>query len=391
MDQVTTRSDLASAPAGAGAAAGPDSAPTAIRRALDPVGPGAKAVFLFASPDLGADRVAAQAQAAAGEVPVIGMTSDACFGAPGVVRGGCSALALGAPYDVSWAIAREAGRDPRDAGRRAAAEAMAALDPELPHSVLLLMLYQPSGDQAEAIAGAYAVTGGAVPFAGGAAAGNPPALIAEGEAPVDAVIAVAIGSPEPIGVGMAHGCRPKGVPAIVTDSEGMIVRQLDGRPAQEVYLEKHGMTGTDMDDEQFGDFAAVHPLAQPELSGDVRLRHVISREPGGGLRSVTHIPVNAAVHFTEQTPEDIVSSTHDAVAAARAGLGGQPVRAALVFDCAGRKHVLGAALDSEAGEILAAFGSPAPPAAGLYTRGEVGRVRGAKGDRNHALVVVALA
>ena len=391
MDQVTTPSDVATAPAGAGAAAGPDSAGTAVRRALEPVGPDARVVFLFASPDLGSDRVAAQAQAAAGDVPVLGMTSDACLGAPGVVRGGCTALALGPPYEVSYAIAHEASRDPRAAGRAAAAEAMAGLPSGMAHQVLLLLLYQPSGDQAEPIAGAYSVTGGGIPFAGGAAAGDPAALLAGGLAPTDAYIAVALGSPEPIGVGMAHACRPRSVPAIVTESDGTIVRRLDGRPAHDVYLEKLGVAGTEMSDHEFGDFAAVHPLAQPELSGDVRLRHVIARMDDGALRSVTHIPVNAAVHFTEQTSEDIVSSTHDAVGSARAALDGRPVRAALIFDCAGRKHVLGSALDTEAGEVLSAFGSTPPPAAGLYTRGEVGRVRGAKGDRNHALVVVALA
>jgi hypothetical protein len=38
---------------------------------------------------------------------------------------------------------------------------------------------------------------------------------------------------------------------------------------------------------------------------------------------------------------------------------------------------------------MAAFGSDAPQIAGLWTRGEVGRVRGPLGDRNHAIVVVA--
>jgi hypothetical protein len=34
---------------------------------------------------------------------------------------------------------------------------------------------------------------------------------------------------------------------------------------------------------------------------------------------------------------------------------------------------------------------PDTPFVGLYTRGEVARVRGASGDLNHALVVVAFA
>ena len=62
---------------------------------------------------------------------------------------------------------------------------------------------------------------------------------------------------------------------------------------------------------------------------------------------------------------------------------------ALVFDCAGRKRALGARTGAAVEAIAAAFGGEAPPLAGLWTRGEIGRVRGPLGDHNHAAVVVA--
>lgn len=387
---MTARTQVAPA-ASAGAAAGPDAARVAVASALRGLGETpASLVVMFASPDLGAARAAAQAQAAAGDVPVVGLTSDACIGPPGLVQGGCTALALAAPLKAGVAVAADADRDPRAAGRVAAAEALAALGEMTEHTVLMLFLDTRSGDQAETVAGAYAVTGGAIPFAGGAAAGDPPAQIALGRAYERAVVAVAVGSPDPIGVGMAHGCHPCAVPSIVTRAAANVVQELDGRPAVEVYLEKLGMGGARLSPDEFADMAAGHPLAQPELSGDVRLRHVLGRAPGGGLTCATRIPENAAVHFTAQEPEAIVASTADAVAAARAPLGAGAPRAALVFDCGGRKHVLGSALEREASATLEAFGAAGPPpVAGLYTRGEIGRVRGAKGDRNHALVVVA--
>ena len=388
---MTARTQVAPA-AAAGAAAGPDAARVAVVSALNGLEGRASLVVMFASPDLGAARAAAQAQAAAGDVPVVGLTSDACVGPPGLVQGGCVALALAPPLIAGVAVSEDADRDPRAAGRAAAAEALAALGEPTEHTVLLLFLDTRSGDQAETVAGAYAVTGGAIPFAGGAAAGDPPSQIALGRAYERTVVAVAIGSPEPIGVGMGHGCRPCAVPSIVTRARGSVVLELDGRPAAEVYLEKLGMAAARLSPGEFADVAAGHPLAQPELSGDVRLRHVLGREAGGGLRCATSIPENAAVHFTSQAPEAIVASTADAVSAACEPLDGARPRAALVFDCGGRKHVLGAALEREASATLEAFGPDgAPPVAGLYTRGEIGRVRGAKGDRNHALVVVAFA
>ena len=64
--------------------------------------------------------------------------------------------------------------------------------------------------------------------------------------------------------------------------------------------------------------------------------------------------------------------------------------AAVVFDCAARSAWFGGALaQRELEALVAAFGEPAPALAGVFTRGEIGRARGAKGDRNHSVVVAA--
>ncbi len=133
----------------------------------------------------------------------------------------------------------------------------------------------------------------------------------------------------------------------------------------------------------------LHPLGQPELRGQLRLRHVHGRASEGGLACATPIPPNAAVWFTEQTTETIVESARRAVGETLEQLPGAP-RAGLVCDCAARRKALGDHVSEETRALRAAFGEEAP-IGGLYTRGEVGRVRGAKGDRNHAIVVVAFA
>ena len=200
-----------------------------------------------------------------------------------------------------------------------------------------------------------------------------------------------LASPGPIGLGIAHGCRPLGAPAIVTKANGRVVLQLDGRPAEDVYLEKLGLADRVLQDWEFEAVSVVHPLAQPELSDDVRLRHVLGRTEAGGLICATPLPANAAVEFTDEEPDGIVVSAWDAVTLSQEQLGGAPPRAALIFDCAGRKRALavhGEELDREAGTLIRSLGDTPPPLAGLYTHGEIGRVRGAKGDRNHAVVVV---
>ena len=89
--------------------------------------------------------------------------------------------------------------------------------------------------------------------------------------------------------------------------------QLDGRPAETVYLEKLGMGDVPLSDGDFEAIAMAHPLAQPELRGDVRPRYVRGRAPGGGLVCATSIEANAAVDVCEQKPEATVRSAIAAV------------------------------------------------------------------------------
>jgi hypothetical protein len=343
-------------------------------------------VLVFGDPRLPGERVVAQAVAAAPGSRVAGMTSKTLLTPDGVHRGGCAALALGPEIEVGVGLAPAAARDPRAAGRAAAEAALARVDPAPGHGVLLLLMDPASGDEAHAIEGAYAVAGSHLPLAGGGADGLPSRLFADGRACADAVVAVAIASPEPIGIGVAHGCRPLLAPAIATRTDGRALLELDGRPAEDVYLEGLGLTGRPLDDDGFEALAVLHPLAQAELHGGIRLRHVRGRAGEGGLACATPIPPNAAVWFTEQSRQSIVESAADAAREAVAGLPGPP-RAALVFDCAARRRALGERLEDEARALTEALGG-APALGGLYTRGEVGRIQGAKGDRNHAVVVV---
>jgi hypothetical protein len=372
------------------AAQGPTAVTEAVGQAVAGLGGTSPAlVLVFPDADGPVDDAVSRATAAAPGSRIAGMTSRGIISSVGDHARGCLATAFSPEVSVGIGIASEASRDPREAGRIAAAQAAEGLDLEPGHAVLLLFVDPRSGDEAGAIDGAYSVIGGAVPLAGGGANGDVPALIADGRASADAVVAVALRSPERVVVGVSHGCQPTAEPAIATRTDGRVLLELNGRPAEEVYLEGFGCGDMVLDDPEFEAFAVLHPLGQPEMRGQMRLRHVHGRAPGGGLACATPIPPNAAIWFTEQTAETIVESAERAVGETLEQLPGVP-RAGLVFDCAARRRALGDSVEEETRALRSAFGEVAP-IGGLYTRGEVGRVRGAKGDRNHAIVVVAFA
>ena len=384
VDLVRTQAKLA----GAGAAVGPRAPFEAVERAVGGLDGDPGLVLIFPSGDLDARDAATQARTAAGHARVAGMTGSGAISLGGAIESGCSAIAFDSSVPVG--VGTDSSSDPRSAGRSAAAEALFGLELDGNHAALLLFVDSEAGDQAEIVAGAYEVAGGRIPLAGGAAGGATRAQFVDGEPLSRSVVAVAIVSAAPIGVGISHGCVARGAPSIVTRSRGRAVLQLDGRPAEAVYLEKLGMGGVQLSDAEFEAIAMAHPLAQPELRGVVRPRYVRGRAPAGGLVCATTIEANAPVVVCEQEPEATVRSARAAVADALQQLPG-PAEAVLLFDCAARSEWFGNPLAShEIDSIVSSFGDHAPALAGTYTRGEIGRIRGAKGDRNFSVVVVAI-
>jgi hypothetical protein len=383
-DLVRTRARLA----GAGAAVGLRAPFEAVEKAVEALGGDPGLVLIFPAGVADPQEAAKQAQAAAGDARVAGMTGSGAITLGGAIESGCSAVAFDSSLPVG--VGTGTASDPRSAGRSAATEALFGIDRDGSHVALLLFVDSEAGDQAEIVAGAYEIAGGRIPLAGGAAGGAARAQFADGEAMPGSVVAVALASQSPIGVGISHGCVPRGAPSIVTRSTGSVVLQLDGRPAEVVYLEKLGMADVPLSDADFETIAMAHPLAQPELSGDVRPRYVRGRAPGGGLICATSIEANAPVVVCEQKPDATVRSGMAAVDQALQQLSG-PVEAVVLFDCAARSEWFGNPLASrEIDSIMSSFDDPVPALAGAYTRGEIGRNRGAKGDRNYSVVLVAL-
>lgn len=373
--------------AAASSAYGPDAVREACREAVDALSGEPGLLLAFTSGERNVDRDAAEIAEASDGASNAGMTGKGLFGPSGLVDDGCVALALGSTVKASVAARENASRDLSEAGRAATADAVEGLGSDA--DLVLLFIDSTRGDIAETVSGAYEAAGPAVPLAGGAAGGPVKAHFQSGRATSDSVVAVAISSRRPLGMANTQTCKTRGTPSILTRSRGQLIEEIDGRPAEQVYLEQLGFTGVAFDDEEFEAMAITHPIAQPELHGDHRLRHVLGRTKDGAIILGTGIPESAVIEFTELDFEELLASGAASVRTAIGALGGSEPKAALIFDCAGRRRALSERIGDEVATITTAFGDEPPPLVGLYTHGEVARTRGAKGDRNHAVVTVA--
>jgi hypothetical protein len=263
------------------------------------------------------------------------------------------------------------------------------------HSVILLLTDGLGGDQMEVVRGAYSVVGAEIPLVGGCA-GDDLKMKATfqlfgDEARRDSVVAAAVSSDAPIGIGVQHGWRRVGEPMLVTASDGNRVQTLDDQPALDVYLRRLDAPASAHEDpEAFTRFALTHPLGLSRRTGE-EVRFVAGADfADRSLACIAGVPQGGLAWIMEGDEHSVLEATDGACAEALAGLNGEPPLGLLAFDCIARRGVLGDPGIHREIERIAAFAGGAP-VAGFYTYGEIARTTGMRGFHNQTLVVLALA
>jgi hypothetical protein len=209
----------------------------------------------------------------------------------------------------------------------------------------------------------------------------------------DSVVAAAIVSDAPLGIGVRHGWRRVGEPMLVTGSGGNLVYSLDDRPALDVYLERLGTAEpTPRNEEELARRATTHPLGLGRPSADEEeVRFVGGADfEDRSLSCIAEVPQGGLVWLMEGDEESVLSATDAACGASLAALGGRRPLGMLAFDCIARRGVLGDQGIKTEIDRLAAIASGAP-VAGFYTYGEIARTRGIRGFHNQTLVVLSIA
>lgn len=353
-----------------------------------------KVVVVFASDDHDLDELVSGIATASPDVPIVGCTTAGEITATSAGSTGLVVFALGGEgFSVATAAVKDAASDLRGAGGRVAEVALSGCEGE--HQVLLLLTDGLSGDQQEVVRGAYAVAGAAVPLVGGCAGDDlrmkRTRQIHNRDVLTDAVVAVALGSDAPMGIGVQHGWRKVGEPMVVTRVSGTRVQSLDDRPALDAYLERLSPPPeVHTDRAAFTHFAQTHPLGLEKRNGEA-IRFVADADfEQRELVCIAEVPEGGLAYLMEGDIESVLSATDNACRDALMQLGGSAPVGFLAFDCVARRGILGAeGLDQEVVRLSAnSFGAPL---AGFYTYGEFARTEGVNGFHNQTLVVLALA
>jgi hypothetical protein len=354
-----------------------------------------KLLIAFCSESYNLPALAAELDAAGGGIPLIGASTAGEIAASGPGDSSVVVTAIGGPgFEVATGVGRNASADLRAAGASAARCAESLQDRS--HRVLMLLTDGLAGDQSEIVRGAHAVAGAGIPLVGGCAGDDSKMerthQLYGGEALTDAVVAAAIASDAPVGIGCRHGWRHVGEPVLVTASDHGNVYSLDDEPALDVYLDRLDAPGPPRaDPDQFIRFAQTHPLGLSRKGAESQVRFISGADfEQRSLQTIAELPQGAIAWFMEGDQSSVLDATDAACGDALAPLGGHDPIGMIGFDCIARRGVLGdTGIRAEIDRLVERVGEA--PIAGFYTYGEIARTSGVSGFHNQTLVVLALA
>ncbi len=351
-------------------------------------------VLVYASVRYDLPELLAGVRSVTGSAPLAGATSAGHFigrhvAGPGE---GVAVLVLaGGPYRFGVAVAEGMAAGARAVGAdvaRSARVAAGAADDQV-HAALLLLTDGLGGDQQAVLAGAHSVAGARVPVVGGAAGDDRrmhrTSVFCGDRVLSDAAVGVWIASTRPLHVTSGHGWSPVSLPQVVTRAEGLVVHEIGGRRATDVYAEYADLSAGEVMRRSDGlVWQASYALGVLQHDGSHLVRGVFPTADGP-LHSFTPIPELSAVQVMSADVPAVLGVVEDVVG--RAIVHGDE-RVLLTFDCTARMDILGTHLHEEVASLQDAAGTVVP--FGFYTYGEFARTRGVGGVHNATLTALAL-
>ncbi len=349
-----------------------DPDPFAAGRALATAARNGGLILGFASADRLVPELGLGIRLHAPEAPLrsVLVSGDGFLYATGAADFGVTALVLPPPFALATCPLADL-----DAG---ILRAKASLQAQLGAPPALALAFAPSG----AIDGARIANALAThlpyPAVGGLAGdsgrleGNASRLLVDGQPIPGEMVLIGLPASYAFSISTSHGGHPIGMPGIVEEVDGLILRRVSGMSAQDFIASRF-----------------AHPVGPQELGtlpleitapdGERQLRTLEAILPDGAIRFFGGFTRGERVQTIEV--DRTILETHIAHIAEQLDVSYLQPSALIGISCAGRSWLLGAeGKRRELATVLAGLGLPNLPTIGLVSFGEIGPTRA---DRSH--------
>ncbi len=282
------------------------------------------------------------------------------------------AISGGGKVKFSVGVGKGVGKDSFKAGKEAAEEVVKKAKEKI--SLFVMFPDGLTGNGAAIVRGAQSVLGENFPIMGGSAGDDfafKKTFEYFGEEVLnDAVVGVGISGDFSFGVGVQHGWEPIGLSMKVTKSEGAVLKELDGKPALQIYEDYFGKRAEELTKEPIAKMAYTYPLGMSVPGSDeLLLRDVIIANEKGEITCAAEIPQGSEIRLMLGDSDKAIAAAEKAAKNALSQLKGKSPRAIFVFDCMARHKLLGPRIKEEIDAIQNILGKDVP-LIGFYTYGE---------------------
>ncbi len=194
----------------------------------------------------------------------------------------------------------------------------------------------------------------------------------------DAVVGIGLSGDFSFGFGIRHGWEPVGLPLRVTKTDGVILQEVDGKPALNVYEEYFGKDLPEFIKEPLARMAYTYPLGLVvEGSSELLIRDPVIANKKGEITMAAAIPEGTTIRLMIGDRDAAIRAAKAAAETALGQLKGKSARFILMFNCMARNKLLGVRCNEENQLVRNTIGTNAPML-GFYTYGEQGPLLGKK-------------
>lgn len=288
--------------------------------------------------------------------------------------------------DINVSISRNVHENPVEAGKRAV---NGAVDEQFQSSDRNKLIYaitsgltlEEPGVEFEVLKGISQEIGSSVPVVGGSAGDDGKFdenyQIFNGGVYSDAVITVSMLTDHEVVTGKEHGFNNKLKSGVVSKSEGRIIQEINGVPADEFYAESIGIekeklhetfeapTGVELSNAM--KFSLEYGIAEELSNGELRVMTPIQATEDGGLVMTVEVDESSLLHIVEGDEDSLIGAGKEAFSNKDEDL--DPIFA-FVADCTCRNMALDEeSLEEEVSRMEKFLDCPVT---GFYTYGEIG-------------------
>ncbi len=343
-----------------------------------------KLVIVFTSVKYNAELVQKGIRSIAGsEAKIIGCSTAGEITEEGTAKQQSIAVMLIASDNVQFttAVSEDLTKDSELAGGELSGQLKAGTEPDL-EKLILMFIDGLRGNGSATLRGINNKLNNAIPVVGGTAGDDDEFKQTyqyhQGSVYTDSVVGVLMSGNLKIGIGVKHGWTAVGLPGLVTEADGSIIRTIDNKEAIDFYTKYLGEDEVkNLRKQTLGQLALSYPLGFKDAdTGEMLLRAPFSVGSDGSITCGGEIPEGSYVQIMVGDREDIIKAAKEATLTAVTSYQGEQPEACLIFNCHVRKNFFGSKADteSEMDTVKSVLGKKIPTL-GFYTYSEIAPIR----------------